>query len=95
MDRYEQILGNLEGLDQRLEQAGFADWLSAQRRIEVEGKSYVLVGGDRLASEAEAAIRFALDHGLVSPDEIRSADGRQSLASDLSSVDVDASRGDE
>jgi hypothetical protein len=95
MDRYEQILNSLPGLDKRLEKAGFAKWLGEQRKVEVDGQPYVVLAGDRFASEAEAAITFALEHGLVAPEQVRIAEARQPLPDDVEAVDIDLPKGDE
>ena len=95
MDRHQHILDTISGLDKRLDEAGFADWLRRQQRIEVDGQSYVLLGGDRLASEAEAKIHFALDHRLIAPGQVRSADASQPLSGDLTTIDVKSPEGEE
>jgi hypothetical protein len=95
MDRYEKILKSLPGLNKRLEEAGFSKWLAEQQKVELERKFYVVLAGDRLATEAEAAITFALDHGLVAPEQVQSAAARLPLPGDVETVDIDLSEGDE
>lgn len=95
MDEYVQILASLPGLEQRLEDAGFRDWLERQQAVEVEGQKYVVLGGDRLASEAEAMVAFALERGLVPPGEVEAAAARQPLPPDVAAVDVDTPEGDD
>ncbi len=95
MDDYSQILASLPGLEQRLEDAGFRAWLEEQATVEVEGQSFVVLGGDRLASEAEAMVAFALDRGLVPRGEIEAAAARQPLPPDVAAVEIESPEGDD
>ena len=94
MGDYSQILASLPGLEQRLEDAGFRAWLEEQATVEVEGQSFVVLGGDRLASEAEAMVAFALDRGLVPRGEIEAA-ARQPLPPDVAAVEIESPEGDD
>lgn len=93
MDRYAAILESFPGLNERLEQAGVRSWLKEQRQVKVEGKTYVILGGDRMASEPEAMLTFALDHHLVSPEDVQSAAARQPLPPDVEAVEIDTPDG--
>lgn len=95
MDQYAQILASLPGLEQRLEDAGFRAWVERQPAVEVEGQRYVVLGGDRLASEAEAMVTFALERGLVPAAEVAAAAARQPLPPDVAAVDVETPEGDD
>lgn len=88
MDRHEKIFKSLPGLSGRLEKAGFAKWLGEQPKVEVEGRRFVVLAGDRLATEAEAAVTFALEHGLVAPQQVQSAAARQPLPDDVEAIDL-------
>jgi hypothetical protein len=94
MDHHAAILASLPGLKQKLDRAGIQGWLKEQPKVEVEGKSYFVIAGDRLASEAEAMISFALEHQLVSPAEVQSAAAGQPLPPDVEAVDIDKPNGD-
>jgi hypothetical protein len=95
MDQYAEILASLPGLNKRLDQSGVQRWLKELPKVEVEGKTYFVLGGDRLASEAEAMLSFALDHNLVAPDEVRFAAARQPLPPDVEAVHIDSPEGDD
>ena len=94
MEQYAQILATVPGLKKRLEKAGVRRWLKEQPSVQVEGQSYVVLGGDRLASEAEAMVAFALERGLVAPDQVEAAAARQALPSDVTAVNIDTPKGD-
>jgi hypothetical protein len=94
MDRFEQIIGLLPGLEERLKEAGFEQWVEAQRAANVEGRAYVVLGGDRLASRAEAMLSFALERGLVSNEQVQQAASRIPLPDDVTAVEIDRSKGD-
>jgi hypothetical protein len=95
MDHYAQILASLPGLEQKLEDAGFRAWIGRQPTVEVEGQSYVVLGGDRLASEAEAMVAFAVERGLVPPGEVEAAAARQPLPPDVAAVEIETPEGDD
>jgi hypothetical protein len=95
MDRYAQILSSLPGLKDRLDQADVERWLKEQKRVEVEGQSLVVLHGDRLASEAEAKLTFALERGLVAPDDVRSAAAALPLQPGTEAVEIDTPEGDQ
>ena len=95
MDDYAQILASFPGLEQRLEDAGFRAWLERQQSVEVEGRKFIVLGGDRLASEAEAMVIFALDRGLVPRAEIEAAAARQPLPPDVAAVEIETPEGDD
>jgi hypothetical protein len=95
MDPYAQILASLPGLKERLDKAGIQRWLKEQPKVEVEGRTFVVLGGDRLASEAEAALTFAIERGLVDEGKVRGAASRQPLPPDVSSVKIDTPEGDQ
>jgi hypothetical protein len=94
MDRFEQIIGLLPGLEKRLQEAGFEQWLEAQRAANVEGRAYVVLGGDRLASRAEAMLAFALEHNLVTDEQVERAASQLPLPDDVTAVEIDPSKGD-
>lgn len=93
MDQYAGILASFPGLEKRLEEAGVQSWLAEQPKVEVEGEAYFVLGGDRLASESEAMLTFALEHRLLSQAEVQSAAGRQPLPPDVEAVDIDTAKG--
>lgn len=93
MDRYAQILASLPDLEVRLHKAGFEKWLGTQRTANVEGRSYVVLGGDRLASRAEAMLAFALERGLVSNEQVEMAASKLPLPGDVTAVEIDPSKG--
>ena len=95
MDQYAQILASLPGLERRVEDAGFRAWLERQPAVEVEGQHYVVLAGDRLASEAEAMVAFAIERGLVPPGEVEAAAARQPLPPDVAAIDVETPEGDD
>jgi hypothetical protein len=89
MDQPAEILASFPGLKDRLEKAGVQRWLKGQRKVEVEGRTYFVLGGDRLASEAEAMLTFAIEHRLVPPDAVQAAAARLPLPPDVETVDID------
>jgi hypothetical protein len=89
MDQYAEILASFPGLKDRLENSGVRHWLKGQRQMEHEGKTYFILGGDRLASEAEAMLTFALEHHLISPADVQSASARQPLPPGVEAIDID------
>ena len=93
MDEYGAILASIPGLKDRLDQAGARRWLEKLARVDVEGTTYFVIAGDRLASEAEAMISYALDQHLVSPAEVQSAAGRQALPPGVEAIDIDTPNG--
>jgi hypothetical protein len=93
MDRYEGILASIPGLSERLSEAGVQRWLEEQPTVSLEGKTYVVLAGDRLASEAEAMLTFALEHHLVSPSKVQSAAAGQPLPPDVEAVEIDTPDG--
>lgn len=95
MDQYEGIIGSIPDLRRKLRDAGVGEWLERQRKVNVEGRSYFVLGGDRLASEAEAMLTFALERRLVGDDEVRKAAAAQPLPSDVEGVEIDTPEGDE
>jgi len=86
------ILAAVPGLAGRLERAGARDWLSRQRRVTVEGRDYYVLGGDRLASEAEAMLAFASERKLVSPQALQKAAAAQPLPEDVSTVEIETDK---
>ena len=94
MDRYEKLLGLLPGLEARVRERGFEQWLGAQRSANIEGRPYVVLGGDRLASRAEAMISFALEHNLVTEEQVQEAASQLPLPDDVTAVEIDPSKGD-
>lgn len=94
MDRDAAIIASIPGLAERLAKAGVDDWLKDLRSVVVEGRKMFVLDGDRLASEAEAMLRFAHDRGLVSDDEARKAADAQPLPSDVEGVEIDSPEGD-
>ena len=95
MDQFAEILAAFPGLKQQLEKAGFRSWLKRQRCTQVEGQSYVVLGGDRLASESEAMVAFGLERGLVSPEDVQAAAARQPLPPDVAAVNIDTPEGEQ
>lgn len=93
MDHHVAILASLPGLKEKLDEAGVQAWLKEQPKTEIEGKTYFVIAGDRLASEAEAMISFAIEHQLVSPAEVQSAAADQPLPPDVEAVDIDKPNG--
>jgi hypothetical protein len=93
MDHHSAILESLPGLKEKLDRAGVQGWLKERPRVEVEGKTYFVIAGDRLASEAEAMISFALEHQLVSPADVQSAAAGQPLPPGVEAVDIDKPKG--
>jgi hypothetical protein len=94
MDPFAKILASLPGLEGRLKESGIERWLKEQRTVSVEGKTYFVLGGDRFASEAEAMLTFAVEHGLVAPEALRAAASQQPLPPDVEAVSVDIPKGD-
>lgn len=95
MDSYAQILASLLGLEARLREAGVDAWLREQPKVDVEGRTCILLGGDRLASEAEAMLAFAVERGLVHEDALREAASRQPLPEDVEGIEIETREGDE
>lgn len=89
MDDHAAILAALPGLEERLSRAGVREWLQALPRVTVEGRSFVVLGGDRLAGEAEAMLGFAVEKGLVDPEEVRRAAANRPLPPDVEAVDIE------
>lgn len=94
MDSHAAILASLPGLEQRLRGAGVEAWLGEQPRIEVEGRTYVIIGGDRRASEAEAKLAFAVERGLVTAEQVERAASAQPLPGGVESVAIDIPKGE-
>jgi len=94
MDRYDSIIAAVPGLAQKLERAGVDDWLAKQRRQEVDGRTFYVLG-DRFASKAEAMLTFASERGLVADEDLRKASAAQVLPSDVEGVEIDSHKGDE
>lgn len=94
MDQFAKILASLPGLKRRLEEAGIEHWLKEKPKVEVEGKTYFVLGGDRLASEPEAMLAFAAERGLVAPESLRSAASQQPLPTDVEAVTIDTPEGE-
>ena len=95
MDQFAKILASLPGLKGRLDEAGIERWLKDQRTVVVEGNTYFVLGGDRLASEAEAMLTFAVEHGLIAPEALRAAASQQPLPPDVEAVSIDVPEGDQ
>jgi hypothetical protein len=93
MDHYARIVESLPGLRERLDKAGVQAWLDEQPKAEVEGKTYFVLAGDRLGTEAEAMLTFALEHRLVSPAAVQSAAAGQPLPPGVEAVDIDTENG--
>jgi hypothetical protein len=93
MDHYAAILASIPGLKERLDEAGVERWLRERPKVELEGKTYFVVAGDRLASEAEAMISFAVDQNLVSATELQSAAAGEPLPPDVEAIDIDKPNG--
>jgi hypothetical protein len=94
MDRHEHIIAAIPGLAKKLEQAGVDEWLDQQRTVEVEGRTFFVLG-DRFASKAEAMLTFASERRLVSDDEVSAASAGQALPSDVEGVEIDSRKGDQ
>lgn len=62
-------LDRMPELAKRLGQPDVAQWLEAQDTVDLDGRRMWVLGGDRLADEAEAKLDWALRHKLV--DEAR------------------------
>lgn len=93
MDRHEAIIASIPGLARKLEEAGVDEWLDRQRKVELEGRTFFVLG-DRFASRAEAMLTFASEQGLVADDELRRAAAAQPLPSDVEGVEIDSRKGD-
>lgn len=87
-DYHQAIIEAVPGLAERLERAGVSRWLAEQPKVTVDGRSYFVLAGDRLASEPEAMLAFAAERGLVSAEEIERAGAEQPLPADVEAVDV-------
>ena len=88
MDQHAAILVSLPGLEDRLERANVAKWLEEQRSVVVDGRRFFVLGGDRLAGEAEAKLFFARERGLVSDEQVSKAAADQPLPDDVEAVDI-------
>jgi len=93
MDQHEAIIASVPGLARKLAQAGVDEWLEQQRTVEVDGRTFFVLG-DRFASKAEAMLTFAAEHGLVADDDLRKAAAAQPLPSDVEGVAIDTRKGD-
>lgn len=90
MELHDAILASIPRLEDRLARAGVDQWLAAQPTVTVEGRRYFVLGGDRMAGEAEAKLFFAFQRGLVSDVEVSraAADADSSLPPDVEAVDI-------
>ena len=93
MDRHEAIIASIPGLARKLEDAGVDEWLARQRKVDVEGRTYFVLG-DRFASKAEAMLTFAFERRLVADDDVTQAAAAQALPSDVEGVEIDTRKGD-
>lgn len=93
MDRHENIIASIPGLAEKLAKAGVDEWLDRQRKVEVEGRTFFVLG-DRFASKAEAMLTFASEHHLVADDDLRKAAAAQPLPSEVEGVEIDSRKGD-
>jgi len=94
MDRDAAIIASVPGLAERLDRAGVDDWLGHQRTVVVAGRTLFVLDGDRLASKAEAMLRFAHERGLVSDAEAHKAAAASPLPSDVEGVEIDSPEGE-
>ena len=76
-----------------VELAGVDEWLKRQRTVELDGRTFFVLG-DRFASKAEAMLTFAAEHGLVADDDLRKAAAAQPLPSDVEGVAIEPRKGD-
>lgn len=86
------VLASIPGLAARLEQAGVRSWLARQRRVTVQEREYYVLGGDRLASEAEAMLAFASEKKLVRAETLQKAAAAQPLPPDVSTVEIETDK---
>lgn len=93
MDRHEAIIASIPGLARKLEVAGVDEWLDRQRKVQLEGRTFFVLG-DRFATRAEAMLTFASERRLVADDEVRKASAAQPLPSDVEGVEIDSRKGD-
>jgi hypothetical protein len=94
MDRHENIIASIPGLAEKLAKAGVDEWLDRQRTVEVDGRTFFVLG-DRFASRAEAMLTFASERQLVSDETVRKAAAAQPLPSDVEGVEIDSRKGDQ
>ena len=89
-DYHQAIIEAVPDLAERLERAGVQLWLTALPRVTIDGRVFFVLVGDRIASEPEAMLSFAVEQGLVSKSDVESAGAEQPLPPDVETVEVDA-----
>lgn len=87
-DYHQAIIDSVPDLAERLERAGVQQWLATLPTVVIDGRTWFVMGGDRIASEPEAMLSFAAEHGLVSKEEFERASSEQPLPPDVETADV-------
>lgn len=64
-------LDRMPELAKRLGEKDVEQWLEAQDTVDLDGRPMWVLGGDRLADEAEAKLDWALRHRLVDEARLR------------------------
>ncbi|MGE5723110.1 MAG: hypothetical protein ACM3YM_11685 [Sphingomonadales bacterium] len=58
-------LGRLTSLAERLRKPDVTEWLESQPKVDVDGTTMWIIGGDQLIDEDEAKLNYARRNGLI------------------------------